>query len=157
VSLSSSRDSEGDNGPISPDVPIASLLGRVAFEGLRSVELVASCVEVAGNRETAFQDCRLAPVEPCLFLDLKPRGRYVMRHSWGNPRRKHCVQGAVPLHFFLLSRQNEHAVQSKMCKSASFVRRRNLDTDTTLTLCRSLSLRLLDFRAWHVAVNYLRF
>jgi hypothetical protein len=62
---------------MSPDVPIAFLSGRVSItsEGLRSVAVVASCAEVAGNRETELQDCRLAPVEPCLFLDLKPRGR----------------------------------------------------------------------------------
>jgi hypothetical protein len=62
---------------MSPDVPIVFLSGRlsIAFEGLRSVAVVASRAEVVGNRETELQGCRLAPVEPCLFLDLKPRGR----------------------------------------------------------------------------------
>jgi hypothetical protein len=77
------------------------------FDGLGSVATPVSWAEVAGARGPLFQDCRLAPaVEACLFLDLNPRGRYVMWHSWGSPLRRHCVQGAVPLHFFLLSLQN---------------------------------------------------
>lgn len=87
-----------------------------------------------------------------MFLDLKPRGRYVMWHSWGNPLRRHCVQGAVPLHFFLLSLQNEHAVQNRNHKSVNHVLHQTSGTRSIPTLCRSLALALVDFRSRHVTV-----
>ena len=112
-----------------------------------------SWAEAAEGREPLFQDCRVAPAEAaCLFLDLKPRGRYVMWHSWGNPLRRHCVQGAVPLHFFLLSLQNEHAVQNGNHKSVNHVLHQTSGTRSIPTLCRSLALALVDFRSRHVTV-----
>ena len=116
-----------------------------------------SWAEAAEGREPLFQDCRVAPAEAaCLFLDLKPRGRYVMWHSWGNPLRRHCVQGAVPLHFFLLSLQNEHAVQNRNHKSVNHVLHQTSGTRSIPTLCRSLALTLVDFWSRHVNVVFTR-
>lgn len=102
---------------------------------------VASCAEVAGSREAECQCCRPVPVEPCLFLVLEPRGRYVMRHSWVEPRRRHCVQGAVPLHFFLLSRHKVHANYKKTSQFIKFDITHELHSPSA-ALWRWLSLTL---------------
>ena len=91
-------------------------------EGLGSVATFASCEELAGACEVRFQDCRPAAAELCLFLERNPRGRYVIKHSCGMPRRRHCVHGAVPLHFFLLSLQTEQAVEAQLRISQKWVR-----------------------------------
>lgn len=139
---------------MSPAVAIMWVSDRLpeTFDGLGNVATPVSWAGMAGALEPGFQDCRVAPSEAlCLFLDLKPRGRYVMWHSWGRPLRRHCEQGAVPLHFFLLSLQNEQAVQRKKIQ----VSKSRLTSTTKKSLyTHPLPLSGVDSRGLSVAACY---